>query len=224
MTLMAIEKAQPQQLPSKRKEITRGKRSYVPVPITNAMRPIALALIARGGMPYEEMSDILDTEYKVVIAPEELQRLATTDANVISELRKRIRKSAEADAQKMLKKVDKILNRSLDRTIGDMEKMDELDALYHNGAIDDDAYRQGTAKLKIMPLNEVLKIAEHLNPPVAKGMVPQQPVYPSNSDSSNPQNMSELSSELAEALKAGNTIELQRIMFQKAKPENDSQA
>ena len=203
---MAIEKAQP-------KEIANvDRRDYKPIAISNAMRPIALALIARGGIPYEEMSDIMHKTYKVTIEPEELQRMAKTNITAISELRKDIKKAAVAEASKMLKKVDKILDRNLDRTLADMEKQETLDALVNNGLMEEEEYNQATRKMRIMPLAEVLKIAEHLTP---------KPVAPTGAHSPGtnppiaaaPIEMTQLSKELAEALHAGNTVRIQELMY-----------
>lgn len=218
---MAIEKAVPKEIPNENR-----RRSYVPIPITDAMRPIALALIAKGGIEYEEMSDILKTKYKVVLAPEELRRLAKTDAGTIADLRKKIRKSAEAESSKMLKKVDRILDRKLTRTLNDMDKLDDLDILFAQGLMDQNEYNQATAKLKIEPLQDVLKIAEYLNPRPPQGRGAAVALPPSsNSQSTTPElsdgSMHEVSSALAEAIKNGDTVEMQRILY-KGSATNDN--
>lgn len=208
MILMAIEKAQPRQIPNE-----NLRKSRAPIPISDAMRPVAMTLIAKGGKTYEELSDEMNTKYQTPIEPKELERLARTSSAEISKLRKEIRKAVQADAKKMLKKVDTILTKALDRTINDMDKLENLDALFAAGLIDREQYSQGTEKLKIMPIKEVIQVANHISESAPKTNVPQQQV-PGNSNSDSPTpDYSEAAQELARAIANGDPVEIQRIQY-----------
>ena len=194
-------------------------RKREPIALPVAMRPAVLSMIARWGgteLAFTRISNELHDEYNIIFSPAEVERLYNANRNKVVAIRKKQREGIAVKQEKQFNKANTMLARELDRMYKDLERRDALDIAFEKGAIDAKEYRKGLKALRVPSISDLVKVANHFAPktvaPVAPALPPgEQPSLP---DGNSPQETA-LARELAEAVKRGDEVEIQRILWQK---------
>ena len=193
-------------------------RDKAPQAMPPTMRPALYAMLARWGAKeetYQRISETFLVEFNVVIEPTEVARIYDANRKTVTAIRKQQRGEIMAKAEPILNKTQMLMKRQVDRAWKDAEKLDALDAALESGAITAKEHAKATKRLRILSVNDLVKIANHVTPDKPRGYLPQLPP-PEGTPQLPPGNSPEasaLAKELAKAVKGGDAIEIQRILW-----------
>lgn len=193
-------------------------RNNAPQPFPITMRPALFAMLARWGAGagnFEKISNTFLTEFNVVIPVSEVERIYDQNRNRIVAVRKQQRGEIMAKAEPILNKTQMLMKRQVDRAWKDAEKLDALDAALESGAITAKEHAKAVKRLRILSVNDLVKIANHVTPDKPRGETPVlsppdgAPALPPG----NTPAASALAKELAAAVGRGDAVEIQRILW-----------
>lgn len=193
-------------------------RDKPPVEMPKTMRPVLFAFLARWGASkktYDRIAETFLAEYNVAVDPSEIERIYDQNRNRVVALRKQQRGEIMAKAEPILNKTQMLMKKEVDRAWKDAEKRDALDAALEAGAITSKEHAKAVKRLRILSINDLVKIANHVTPDKPRGYLPALPP-PDGSPQLPPGNTPEasaLAQELSAAVARGDAVEIQRILW-----------
>lgn len=174
--------------------------------LTQPQRMQVLAMLARGDR-YAAINKFLLEQYGVQLHVSNFTEMKKRHADTIAAMQATITTNVALEAEVLLAKSRKLINRKLDKAADDAEEIDELDRQYRESEIDHEEYtrrRKGLLTISIGELNQV-----------SKEMFAQSNLASSDGDKgpktadSNP----DQTKALIEAIQNGDTVELQRMIL-----------
>jgi hypothetical protein len=193
-------------------------RDNAPQAFPKTMRPALYAMLARWGASektYKRISETFLVEFNVVIDSSEVARIYDQNRNRIVELRKQQRGEIMAKAEPILNKTQMLMKKEVDRAWRDSEKRDALDLALEAGAITAKEHAKAIKRLRILSINDLVKIANHVTPDKPRGYLPALPpseTTPQLPPGNTPE-ASALAKALSEAVARGDEVEIQRILW-----------
>lgn len=192
-----------------------------PVRLSQDMNTDVCSMIARWGHTEKTVTrivNLLAEEYNVITQPEEIHRIATANTKKIVRIRKRQREGLAQETHKMLNKTQYLIARQLDRSMKDADTLDLLDHLLDAEAIDEREHRKRAKRLRVLSVGDLLKIANHFLAQSPHTPPSPEVIPPTNANT--PPAMSDHKAEeipfnqqLLDAMKKGDEVEVQRILF-----------
>lgn len=183
--------------------------------LTTDQKMRALALIARGDTLSQVAAHLLE-HFDVKVSESALSQLKKAHKETIDKMQVDIAEGQSAEADAIAKRARRMLNNKLDRAERDARTLEEVDEDWRNGKIKDaETYRRrkaGLIKVSIAELNQISKTMHHQakpdTPPPAGDGAPQLPAGGVGHGSTPAQLEA-----LLKAIAAGNTVEIQRLIF-----------
>ena len=197
---------------------TIALRDKAPQPMPNTMRPALFAMLARWGASektFERISETFLTDFNVVVDSSEVARIYDQNRNRVVAIRKQQRGEIMAKVEPILNKTQMLMKRQVDRAWKDAEKLEALDMALDSGAITTKEHAKAVKRLRILSINDLVKIANHVTPDKPKSYLPQL-APPDGTPQLPPGNSPEasaLAKELAAAVGRGDAVEIQRILW-----------
>lgn len=185
--------------------------------LTTDQKMAALAMIARGDTLSQVAANLL-TEYEVTISESAIRKIKSLHQETILKMQETIADGKAAEAGDISKRSRHLINRRLDKAERDERALEELDQKYRDGEIDGGAeeYRRRKAGLLKISVAELINISKTMHAQTIR--IPALPQLP---DTTTPQanlppgagqTPAQLEALLG-AIKAGNTVEIQRLIF-----------
>lgn len=160
-------------------------------------------------------------EFDVTITESALSQLKKTHADTITKMQDSLSESAAEDADAILKKTRRILSVRLDRAQRDESALAEVDRDYREGKIKNpEDYRRKKAGYLKISIAELTNISKTMHAQTVK--VPELPpgvtpgALPAGGGAQNPAQLEAL----LNAIKDGNHVEIQRIVFNGGVPND----
>lgn len=172
--------------------------------LSQPQRMQVFALLARGDTA-AQINDFLDKRYGLSLAASSISEMKTKHADTIEEMRSHIQATELVEVDSLMQKSRRILNRKLDRADRDMSELEELDRQYREKEIDSAEYKRQKATLMNVSITEIAMVSKNLHDQTKKAGDDDTPKLPSGSPVQTEQ--------LLAAIKAGDTVELQRIIL-----------
>lgn len=190
--------------------------------LTTDQKLRALAYIARGDTLSQVAGHMLE-EFEVTISESALSQLKKNHADTIDKMQTSLSESAAEDADALLKKTRRMLSVRLDRADRDSSELAELDRKWRDGEIKnkEEYQRKKTGLLKIS-ISELTNISKTMHAQTVK--VPELPpgampgALPAGGGAQTPAQLEAL----LNAIKDGNHVEIQRIVFNGGVPNDQS--
>ena len=172
----------------------------------------ALALLARGDTLSQVAAHLLEY-YQVTVSESGLSQIRSNNKETISQMQQVIADGQSAEAEAIANRARRLINNKLDRAERDGKTLEELDQQYRDGEIKDvQEYRRRKAGLLKISINELTTISkamhnqsQHTPPPAGD----DKPALPSGHSGATPAHLEAM----LQAIAAGNTVELQRLVF-----------
>lgn len=183
--------------------------------LTTDQKMAALAMIARGDTLSQVAGHLL-TEYEVQITESALSKIKKAHMDTIIKMQETISDGQVADAEAILGRSRRLLNRRLDKAERDERALEELDQKYRDGEISSvEEYRRRKAGLLKISIAELTNISKTMHSQTIK--LPPAPQLPSGDGVpalplghvSTPAHLEAL----LKAIKDGNTVEITRLTF-----------
>ena len=180
----------------------------------------ALAYIARGDTLSQVAGHMLE-EFDVTITESALSQLKKNHADTTDKMQTSLSESAAEDADALLKKTRRMLSVRLDRAERDANELAEVDRQYREGNIKSvEEYRRKKAGLLKISIAELTNVSKTMHAQTVK--VPELPpgatpgALPAGGGAQNPAQLEAL----LNAIKDGNHVEIQRIVFNGGVPND----
>lgn len=175
----------------------------------------ALAYIARGDTMSQVAAHLLE-DFEVSITESALYKIKKDNLETIQKIQDRLADSAVADADAILKSTRVALAKKIQRADRDGNELEQLDQQYRDGEIDKSQYQRRKAGLIQLSVSELVNISRTMHAQVIKvpgapelPPGPGGPAQPLPAGSSTPAQLEAL----LKAIQAGNTVEIQRLIF-----------
>lgn len=183
--------------------------------LTTDQKLRALALLARGDTLSQVAAQLL-TDFNVKVTESALSQLRRAHQETLDKMRDAMVEAESASAEALLKRTHRMIGARLDRADRDGKELEELDRSWREGEIKDyEVYRRRKAGLMKISINELTTVSRTMHTQTVKmpALPPGDPdrgpaVLPSGHHS----NPAELEA-LLESIKHGNTVEMQRLIF-----------
>lgn len=172
--------------------------------LTHPQRMQVLAMLARGDNS-TQINTFLQERYGVQLTPSMYTIMRKKHAETIQAMQDTIQHHAALEAEVLMNKSRKILNKKLDRADRDTDTLDELDEQYRNGDIPTDVYKRKKATLMKITVAELNM--------VSKEMHNQSVSASSDRDEGSGNADPGASQALLDAIRRNDTVELQRIIL-----------
>lgn len=186
--------------------------------LTTDQKLRALTLLARGDTLSQTSGHLLD-EYGVTVSESALSQLRKQHTDTISKMQDTMAEAEAADAEQILKKSRKMIGARLARAERDSSELEQLDREYRENEIDYSEYKRKKATLMKISINELNNIAKATHTQIMRerGGDPPDPskTLPPGSTPALGSTPAHLEA-LLNAIKAGNTVEIQRLVFNPA--------
>lgn len=173
----------------------------------------ALAMIARGDTLSQVAGHLL-TDYGVKISETGLSQIKKAHKNTVIKMQETIADGKAAEADDILARSRRLVNRRLDKAERDERAVEELDQKYRDGEIKSPKeYRRRKAGLLRISIAELLNVSRTMHSQAVRPIgIALSSGDPADLPSSQPQTPAQLEAILL-AIQAGNTVELQRLIF-----------
>jgi hypothetical protein len=181
-----------------------------------------LAYIARGDTMSQVAAHLLE-DYGVTISESRLYQIKKNNIETIQKIQDRLADSAVAEADAILKQSRVALAKKMQRADRDGNELEALDQKYRDGEIDKSEYQRKKAGLLNLSVSELVNISRTMHAQVIKVPGASNPELPPGAAPSLPPGSSTPAQleALLKAIQSGNTVEMQRIVFNPAKVTND---
>lgn len=181
--------------------------------LTTDQKLQALAYIARGDT-FSQVAGHLLEEHNITISESALSQLKKTHKATIDKMIETMAEGQAAEADAILRRTRRMLNGKLDRAERDGRTLEELDQQWRDGEIKDAAeYRRRKAGLIKVSVAELTQISKTMFDQTIKdpGLPPGSPAgaLPPGASVKTPAQLEGL----LQAIAAGNTVEIQRLIF-----------
>lgn len=182
----------------------------------------ALAYIARGDTMSQVAAHLLE-DFQVSITESALYKIKKDNLETIQKIQDRLADSAVADADAILKQSRVALAKKMQRADRDGNELEQLDQQYRDNEIDKATYQRRKAGLIQLSVSELVNISRTMHAQVIK--VPGAPELPPGAGPAQPlpagsSTPAQLEA-LLKAIQAGNTVEIQRLIFTPGAARND---
>lgn len=174
--------------------------------LTDIQRMQVLAMLARGDR-YARINAFLQENYGVQLHISNFTQMKQRHSDTIQAMKETITTHVALESEVLMSKSRKLLNKKLDRAEQDAEELEELDRLYREGEITPAEYKRMKSTRYDITIGELNQ--------VSKDMFAQSKFASSDPDQS-PKNgdaNAQNTEALLDAIKAGNTVELQRLIL-----------
>lgn len=188
--------------------------------LTMDQRLRTLAYIARGDTMSQVAAHLLE-DYGVTISESRLYQIKKNNIDTIQKIQDRLADSAAADADAILRQTRVQLAKKMQRADNDGNELQILDQKYRDGEIDKAEYQRKKSGLLKLSVSELVNISRTMHAQVIK--VPGALELPPGSAPALPPGSSTPAQleALLKAIQSGNTVEMQRIVFNPAGGQND---
>ena len=180
----------------------------------------ALAYIARGDTMSQVAAHMLE-DFEVTISESRLYQIKKDNHQTIQKIQERLADSVAADAEKIMQSTRVALARRLQRDSRDGAELEQLDQQYRDGELSKEDYQRQKTGLLQMSVAELVSISRGMHEQVIKapGSAELDAGPPQNSlgGGSTPAQLEAL----LKAIQAGNTVEMQRLIFTPKGAHND---
>ena len=179
-----------------------------------------LAYIARGDTMSQVAAHLLE-DYGVTISESRLYQIKKNNAETIQKIQDRLADSAAADAESLMRQSRIQLAKKMQKADRDGNELERLDQQYRDNEIDKAEYQRKKTGLLKMSVSELTNIGKAMHAQVVK--VPGSPELPPGSAPALPPGSSTPAQleALLKAIQSGNTVEMQRIVFNPAGAQHD---
>jgi hypothetical protein len=181
--------------------------------LTTDQKMSALAFIARGDT-LSQVAGHLFEDYNVTVSESALSQIKKHHADTIEKMRESLVDATSSEAAALANRARRMLNKKLDKADRDANALEEIDQKYRDGEIKDiEEYRRRKAGLLQVSIQELNHISRSMHAQSAPETPPPSgaPALPpgSNAQLSTPAHLEAL----LRAIAAGNTVEIQRLVF-----------
>ena len=178
-----------------------------------------LARIARGDTLAMVQKWLLD-EHEITISLPALSGLKKNHAKAITDMQQKMLDAQAIDAEAIMKRSRALINRKIAKAERDQTQIEELDEQYRDGVISLDELRRKKKGLLDLSIAELTRIGSAmLDQTKTAPLPPDAPALGSGNPGASGLPSPTLEATI-QALKEGNTVELQRIIFNGA-PKDD---
>lgn len=188
--------------------------------LTTDQKMRALALMARGDTLSQVAGHLLET-YQVTISESALSQIRSKNRDTIKEMQQVVADGQSAEAEAIAARARRLINVRLDKAERDANTLEEVDRQWRDGEIKDPKeYRRRKAGLLKISINELTTVAKAMHsqsaPPPPQS--PDAPALPAgaNHPTATPAHLEAM----LQAIAAGNTVELQRLVFNPKAPHD----
>jgi peroxiredoxin family protein len=189
--------------------------------LTTDQKMRALAYIARGDTMSQVAAHLLE-DFDVTITEYGLYAIKRNHSDTIARMQETMADSAIADADALLKHSRVMIAKKMQKADRDTTTLEQLDEQYRDGDIKIEDYRRQKKGLLNLSVNELTQISKTMHDQVLK--IPSDGLPPGSAGALPPGGGSTPAQleALLLAIKAGNTVELQRLIFNPREvPKND---
>lgn len=179
-------------------EINTGKK------LNAAQRMQVFALLARGDNS-TEINRFLKKNYDITLTPKAYTDMRQRNRETIEAMRSTIVEHQALEAEALMQKSRKILNRKLDIVSSDIDRLEEAKEMLANGDIDHKEFQNIKMQLDKVNLVEISN--------VSKSLFDQTKLASSDDETRAPASNALQTEALLKAIKNGDTVELQRIIL-----------
>jgi hypothetical protein len=179
--------------------------------LTTDQKMRALALIARGDTLSQVAGHLLEN-YNITISESALSQLKKQHKDTLEKMREDIAEGQTAEADAIARRARRMLNVRLDRAERDGRTIEELDRQWRDGEIKDkEDYRKRKAGLLNISIKELVHVSQAMHRQAMPDTPPPPgaPALPAGHPAATPQHLEAM----LQAITAGNTVELQRLVF-----------
>lgn len=175
--------------------------------------------MARGDTHAMIQKWLLDDQ-EITISIAALSVLKTTHTGVIQDMQQKMLDAQAIDAEAIMKRSRSLINRKMAKAERDQSAIEELDEQYRNGEISLDVLRRKKKGLQELTVAELTRIGSAMYEQTKTApLPPDSPLLPAGNSGASGLPSPALEAMLA-ALASGNTVELQRMVFNGA-PKDD---
>lgn len=174
-------------------------------------------MMARGDTLSQVAGHLL-TDYGVTISESGLSKIRTNHQDTINKMIDTMAEGQAADAEALLKRSRRMLNSRMDKAERDQHALEEVDQEFRDGKISVEIYRRKKAGLLKISITELIQISKGMHDQTRKDLPPLLPgasssgALPPGHHDANPAQLEAL----LQAIAAGNTVEIQRLIFNPA--------
>lgn len=191
--------------------------------LTTDQKLRALALLARGDTLSQVCGHLLE-EFDVTVSESALSQLRKAHRETVDKMQDTLAEAEAADAEALLRKSRQMIGARLARAKRDEHALEEVDRQYREGELDFETYKRRKTGLMKISIGELNNVAKATHTQIMRERDPassDDPELPSgNRSHTTPAHLEAL----LKAIQAGNTVELQRLVFnpvQKVEAQND---
>ena len=180
----------------------------------------AIAYIARGDTMSQVAAHMLE-DYEVSITESALYNIKRDNRDTIQKIQERLADSAAADAEKILHSSRVAIAKKIQKADRDGGELELLDQQYRDGEIDKDEYQRRKAGMLQLSIGELVNINRSMYAQTAQR--PSDPELPPGGQQQLPAGSATPAQleALLKAIQAGNTVEIQRLIFTPGGGQND---
>ena len=173
--------------------------------LNTQQRMLILAMLARGDNQKDIISEI-DARFGVAISGVLISQIKKRHADVLDTMTKEIMKAETEDAQMLLSEARRQISGKLKKSRSDESKLEALDRKYRNGDLTKAEYTQQRSGYLTLSVRDLGDLSDKLY---------KQATNHGQDDEDPNKQMGDMRmvQEITKAIKDGNTIELQRIIF-----------
>lgn len=189
--------------------------------LTTDQKMRALAFIARGDTMSQVAAHLL-TDFNIKISESAIYSLKKAHKDTIAKMQETVAEGQSAEADAIAKRARRMLNGKLDKAERDGRTLEELDRQWRDGELKNvEDYRRRKAGLMKISINELTQVSKAMVAQAAPTLPPGggAPALPPGT----PQNTLAPAhlEQLLLAITAGNTVEIQRLIFTPGVQKND---
>lgn len=179
--------------------------------LNTAQRMKVLALMARGDS-YAQIRAHLQSQYEISITDGALSDLRKRHADTLAEMTRTMVEHETIEAEDLLKKTRRMISKQLTKAEVDANKLAELDEDYRDGDLTKHEYDRKRAGLLGLSINQLVSVSKEMHSQTLKDLPPGLPPGASATGAIGAGSPA-LTESIVSAIKAGDTVELQRLIF-----------
>ena len=184
--------------------------------LTTDQKLAGLAMMARGDTLSQVAGHLL-TDYGVKVSESWLAKIKTNHRDTIDKMQNTMAEGQAADTEALIKRSRRMINSHMDKAERDSKALEEIDSQFRDGKISVKVYRRKKAGLLKMSVVELIQISKGMYDQTKRDLIPLAPGASSLPPGHDP-NPAQLEA-LLQAIAAGNTVEIQRLIFNPLKRE-----
>lgn len=181
--------------------------------LNTAQRMRVLALMARGDT-YAQIRAHLQSQYDITISDNSLSDIKKRHGDTLAEMTRTMVEHEAIEAEDLLKKTRRMIGRKLSQAEQDANKLAKLDEQYREGDITKSQYDLKRAGLLGLSINQLVAVSKEMHNQVMKDIPPGLPPGASATGAIGGGNPA-ITEAIVAAIKNGDTVELQRLVFKR---------